>query len=89
MKLYILLLILLTYYGFCAYCNGKPGPYYVNNEPIWKETPRLVKTHKHGKLFEIGNGTTTMKLLHVYGNMYQMGFAHGALLRDELQKFIG
>ena len=29
-----------------------------------------------------------MKLLHVYGNMYQMGFAHGALLRDELQVFM-
>jgi hypothetical protein len=37
----------------------------------------LIKTHKFGKLFEIGNGTTTMKLLYVYGNMYQMGFAHG------------
>lgn len=29
-----------------------------------------------------------MKLLHVYGNMYQMGFAHGYLLRDELNHFI-
>lgn len=68
--------------GLSAYCNGKPGPYYVNNELIWKEQPRLVKTHKHGKLYEIGTGTTTAKLLHVYGNMYQMGFAHGFLVRD-------
>ena len=30
-----------------------------------------------------------MKLIHVYGNMYQMGFAHGALLKDELHGFIG
>lgn len=88
MKLYILLVACLLYCGFSAYCNGKPGPYYVNNEPIWKEQPRLVKTHKYGKLFEIGTGTTTMKLLHVYGNMYQMGFAHGALLRDDLQVFM-
>ena len=29
-----------------------------------------------------------MKLLHVYGNMYQMGFAHGYLLRDELSQFM-
>lgn len=84
MKLYILLVSVacLVCVGFSAYCNGKPGPYYVNNEPIWKGEPRLVKTHKYGKLFEIGNGTTTMKLLHVYGDMYQMGFAHGTLLRD-------
>jgi hypothetical protein len=83
MKLYILLIISsLLYCGFSAYCNGKPGPYYVNNEPIWKEEPRLIKTHKFGKLFEIGNGSSTMKLLHVYGNMYQMGFAQGELLKD-------
>ena len=89
MKLYILLIACLVTISIGAYCNGKPGQYFVNNEPIWKQQPRLVKTHKFGKLFEIGNGTTTMKLLHVYGNMYQMGFAHGALLKDELQKFIG
>jgi hypothetical protein len=29
-----------------------------------------------------------MKLLHVYGNMYQMGFAHGELLKDELNSFM-
>lgn len=29
-----------------------------------------------------------MKLLHVYGNMYQMGFAQGVLLKEELNKFI-
>jgi hypothetical protein len=52
MKLYILLIIsILLYCGFSAYCNGKPGPYYVNNEQIWKEEPRLIKTHKFGKLF--------------------------------------
>ena len=27
-----------------------------------------------------------MKLLHVYGNMYQMGLAHGTLLREDAQK---
>ena len=29
-----------------------------------------------------------MKLLHVYGNMYQMGLAHGALLKDDLNAFL-
>lgn len=29
-----------------------------------------------------------MKMIHVYGNMYQMGFAHGALLQDDLQAFL-
>ena len=29
-----------------------------------------------------------MKLLHVYGDMYQMGFAHGILLKEELNVFM-
>lgn len=64
-----------------AYCHGSPKEYFVNNEPVWKEEPHLIRAHKYGKLYEIGNDTTTMKLLHVYGNMYQMGFAHGELLK--------
>lgn len=29
-----------------------------------------------------------MKMLHVYGSMYQMGMAQGVLLKDDLQVFI-
>lgn len=29
-----------------------------------------------------------MKMVHVYGNMYEMGFAHGILLQDQLLQFI-
>jgi hypothetical protein len=29
-----------------------------------------------------------MKLLHLYGNMFQMGFAHGQLLKTELTMFL-
>jgi len=28
-----------------------------------------------------------MKMVHVYGTSYQMGFASGALLKEELQVF--
>ena len=65
-----------------AYCHGKPGNNYTNNEPIWSDQPRLLKKHQYGQLYEIGTGSTTMKLLHVYGNMYQMGLAHGVLLKE-------
>ncbi len=34
-----------------AYCNGKPGKYYVNEEPIWQEQPRLLSKHKYGQLY--------------------------------------
>ena len=29
-----------------------------------------------------------MKLLHVYGSMYEMGWAQGTLLKDDLRAFI-
>lgn len=72
-----------------AYCNGKPGQYYTNSEPIWKEKSRLLKKHQYGQLHEIGEGTTAMKMVHVYGTMYQMGYAQGILLKEDIQAFIG
>ena len=83
-----LLFCLIFELGTTAMCHGKPGQKFVNKEPVWKGQPRLLRSHTHGKLFEIGTGTTTMKLLRVYGNMYQMGFAQGFLLRDELNQFL-
>jgi hypothetical protein len=64
-----------------AECHGQPGARAINHNPTWSGEPRLLKTHKYGKLFEVGDGSTITKLLHVYGDMYQMGFAHGSLLK--------
>jgi hypothetical protein len=86
--LIILLALLLIQLTLSAYCNGKPGQKYLNKEPVWNEQPRLLKKHQYGLLYEIGNGTTTMKLLHVYGSMYQMGLAQGVLIKEDLNSFI-
>ena len=83
-----LTLTLLLTVALSAYCNGKPGTPHVNSLPIWNGQPRLLKSSTYGKLYEIGENTTTMKLLHVYGNMYQMGLAHGVLLKEELNSFM-
>jgi hypothetical protein len=80
--LIILLNLLLLSLVNNAYCNGKPGQYFINEEPIWNGDSKLVKHHRYGQLHEIGTGTTTMKLLHVYGTMYQMGLAQGELLQS-------
>lgn len=91
MKLFLgtLFLLALLPLAHSAECHGKPGPYYVNDEPIWMDEPRLLSKHAYGQLYEIGTGTTTMKLLHAYGTMYQMGLAQGVLLKQELHAFIG
>lgn len=80
---YLLLATLITI-CLSAYCSGKPGAIHNNSNPIWAEKPTLLKTGRYGKLYQIGSGTTTMKLLHAYGNMYQMGLATGELLKTEL-----
>ena len=86
--LIFLLALLATQLTHAAYCNGKPGQKYINNEPIWNGQPKLLKKYQYGQLYEIGNDTTSMKLLHVYGSMYQMGLAQGVLLKEDLNTFI-
>jgi len=64
-----------------AHCSSIPGAIHNNTNPIWSGTHKLLKTGQYGKLYEVGTGDSTMKLLHVYGNMYQMGYAQGELLK--------
>jgi hypothetical protein len=71
-----------------AYCNGKPGKYLINDEPIWSGKSTPIKKHQYGELHRIGQGSNEMNLLHVYGSMYQMGLAQGALLKGQLNSFI-
>jgi hypothetical protein len=60
----------------------------VNNEPIWDQKSTLLKRHQYGELHQIGTGSNQMKMIHVYGSMYQMGLAQGVLLKDDLQVFM-
>jgi hypothetical protein len=65
-----------------AYCHSKPGGIHNNTNPVWTGPHKLLRSGQYGKLYEIGTGDSTMKLLHVYGNMYQMGYAQGELLKN-------
>ena len=73
--------------GLAARCEGesKPGP--PNMKPIDKHPPVLKETVKHGKLFIVGNGEDAVDLLHLYGSPYEMGYAHGTLLKEKLLSF--
>lgn len=77
----ILLLLSIIYVSSSAECHGNPGQKQVNLLPIWRGEPKHIKSHPNGKLYSIGDSQSKMKILHVYGNMYQMGLAHGLLLR--------
>ena len=50
--------------------------------------PVLVKSVKNGHLYTVGANNNISKqvhLVHVYGTAYEMGYAQGALLGDELK----
>ncbi len=84
------LTLLLSIVGFytvplvkAAYCYGKPHDGTPNTTPLWNQPHTLLKTVKNGKLYQAGNVTTnsTLYVVHVYGTDYEMGYAHGQVLR--------
>lgn len=76
-----------------AYCNGRPkdGARY-NELPFHTSPPRFLNSTKNGKLFIVGDGDgrngSPVHVLHVYGTPYEMGYAHGELLKPQLRTFI-
>ena len=85
-----LCLLTLATVSLAAYCKSKPKNGHENTLPFINDAPVLVRTIKNGKLFQIGNNATntTTNLIHVWGSFYDMGFAHGQLLKEPLQVFI-
>jgi len=60
-------------------CGGEP-----NNNPIIEANPQFIKSVKNGKLYHAGQGDETISVVHVYGSFYDMGYAQGQLLKDEV-----
>ena len=70
-----------------AGCNGASTPGPPNTNPILDAPPRFVATTTNGKHFQIGPSDAPIQLVHVYGSSYDMGFAYGTLLYDDMRKF--
>eukprot|EP01130_Rhizamoeba_saxonica_P002004 TRINITY_DN11815_c0_g1_i1.p1 TRINITY_DN11815_c0_g1~~TRINITY_DN11815_c0_g1_i1.p1 ORF type:complete len:425 (-),score=97.09 TRINITY_DN11815_c0_g1_i1:25-1299(-) len=64
-------------------CKGKP-----NLLPVFEKEPTLVAKSETGKLFEAGFEEPKVKIAHLYGTPYQMGLAHGQLLKDEINEVV-
>ncbi|EFA74526.1 acid ceramidase-like protein [Heterostelium album PN500] len=65
--------------GVNAQCSGSPNPY-----PIYTEAAVLVNTSSHGKLYVTGPSDNLVNILNVYGTAYQRGFAHGSLMKAQV-----
>lgn len=65
-------------------CTGK-----VNTNAIIRDEPRLIKIVPNGKHYIVGQGYNQINIVHVYGGTpYDMGFAFGKLMSEELKKEI-
>lgn len=68
-----------------AYCNGKPDPNAKPNmNPIIVEKPVFVKQIKNAKLYTLAYGDDQIYITHLWGTPYEMGFAHGTLVKDRM-----
>jgi hypothetical protein len=65
-------------------CMGK-----VNTNTIVRDEPRLVNIVPNGKRYVVGQGYDQINIVHVYGGTpYDMGFAYGKLMSQDLKKEI-
>jgi hypothetical protein len=69
-----------------AYCVPHSTTPKRNTNPIWRVPPKLLSSTKNGKLYSIGPDNA--KILHVWGSPYEMGYAHGTLLKEQLHTFL-
>jgi hypothetical protein len=64
-------------------CQGKP-----NLNPIFTNDPVLIATTTNGKLYQANQISPPINVLHVYGTAYEMGKAHGILLKDQIHSLV-
>jgi isopenicillin-N N-acyltransferase-like protein len=76
-----------------AYCNGKPSPNaQSNNFPYYPSNVEWLRSSDYGDLYIAGpefgiDENQQLYVLHVYGDPYQLGYAHGYLLKEEVNYF--
>lgn len=82
----VILLLSLCIIAACDHCTGV-----ANNSPLFTGEPILLRSTKNGKLYTVGNRSETlypMFVLHTWGTPYEMGYAHGILLKTEATNLI-
>lgn len=52
--------------------------------PIIVEKPVYVKQIKNAKLYTLAYGDEQIYITHLWGTPYEMGFAHGTLVKDRM-----
>lgn len=79
LSLALLLCTFVLYTHGSSQCSG-----HENTKPFIYDAPKFVKETKNGKKYIVGNEDQFSHVVHVYGTPYEMGFAYGTLLKDEI-----
>ncbi len=71
------------------YCGGAPNANApANDNPILDANPILVNKIENGELYTVGSGDDQMWMAHIYGSAYDLGYAHGTLLKSQVNAFV-
>lgn len=82
-------LAILLCSGNAAYCNGAPQPGERTNDlGFIQSNMKLIKKVKNGVMYEAGPENARFPVVHVYGTPYEMGYAQGELVGDNLSQFV-
>lgn len=57
-----------------------------NSFPISFDAPVFVNASANGKLFTQNSVSPPLYVLHVYGTAYEMGYAQGELMKEQLNE---
>eukprot|EP01132_Coremiostelium_polycephalum_P002461 gene2461-3043_t len=60
-------------------CSGQANTY-----PIYNEAPVFVNSTANGRHYLIGPSDNLVNVIELYGTPYEMGYAHGVLLKSEI-----
>ena len=74
----------------CAQTASPPGSAKPNRHPLWNQPPRPVATVPNGARLEAGDPALAppITVLHVSGSAFEMGEAHGRLMKRELLEYL-
>jgi hypothetical protein len=79
---YVFLVCTLVFFVTCARCTCPGSP---TNLPITDATSMaMVANVTQGTMFIAGPADNELRVVHVWGTSYEMGYAQGLLLRDVL-----
>jgi hypothetical protein len=79
----VLSLVLLVEAQIPKSCSGVP-----NMQSPSLTSPKLIKQIANGKLTVVDSVNPPISVVHVYGTDYEMGYAYGVLLQDQIHKLV-